>query len=584
MSFLPIVFRELLVAARKAATYRNRFWAPLVGVGICVAVVASMQGQGVVGSAQGPSLFYALSVLGLSYALIVGVRVTADCLSFEKRDGTLGLLFLTDLKGFDVVIGKLTATSLNSIYGLIALIPILAIPMQMGGVTGADFFRIVLCLLNALFLSLSVGIFVSALSYYDRKAMFTGFLTVVMVAAGPYAVLIYVETLDGPVALWLRLFTWMFLVVSPITPFLIVNFIDVGGGVLSPILLQGGLSEDMIFGAALVVSHGIAWLLLFIASRVLVSFVRQESQAAWLVSLKAWAHRVIYGSEFERLAHRRKFLDLNAFSWLTSRERLKAKYMWIFIGSVISIYAWNLRSQGDVMFDDGTLIPLGFIVHSFIKVWMASEACYRIAEDRRIGALELLLTTPLGPWEMVKGQFLALWYQFGMPLIFLFVVELVLIFGFATEARDQTGFQTRAMYLGAAFMLLVDCAMIGWVAMWNGVRYGSANRAIVQTVLVFLMVPWVLFYISVPLWETVRLLLTTNGILTLDLRWLGFEFLKFEFHWDRINTAGKVMMWVVVGIVFDVKMGLGRARRQLILNFRDCVSGFQLEREKEKGN
>jgi hypothetical protein len=543
-----------------------------------------MQGQGVVGSAQGPWLFYALSVLGLSYSLIVGVRVTADCLSCEKRDGTLGLLFLTDLKGFDIVLGKLAATSLNSIYGLIALIPILAIPMQMGGVTGLDFFRMVLCLLNALFLSLSVGIFVSALSFYDRKAMFAGFLTVVMIAAGPYAVMIYVETLDGPVLLGFRFFTWMLLIVSPLTPFLIVNFVDVSGGGLSAILLQGGWSEDMIFGVALIVSHSIAWLLLFIASRVLVSFVRQESQANWLVSLRAWAHQVIYGDEISRLAYRRKFLDLNAFSWLTSRERLKSKYMWIFIGSVIAIYVWNLKSQGDVMFDDRTLIPLGFIVHAFIKVWIASEACYRIAEDRRIGALELLLSTPLGPREMVKGQLLALWHQFGLALIFLFVVELVLIFVFATEARGQTGFQTRAMYLGAAFMLLFDSAMIGWVAMWNGVRYGSANRAIVQTVLGFLMVPWVLFYISVPLWETIRSLLTTNGNLILDLRWMGFDFLKFEFLWDRIDTAGKVIMWVVVGIVFDVKMGFGRARRMLILKFRDCVSGYQLETEKEKGN
>ena len=140
------------------------------------------------------------------------------------------------------------------------------------------------------------------------------------------------------------------------------------------------------------------------------------------------------------------------------------------------------------------------------------------------------------------------------------------------------------MYLGAAFMLLFDCAMIGWVAMWNGVRYGSANRAIVQTVLFFLMVPWILFYLSLPLWEAIRLVLTTNGILVLDLRWLGFEFLRFDFLWDRIDSVGKVILWVVIGIVFDVKMGLGRARRMLILHFRDCVSGYQLDREKEKGN
>jgi hypothetical protein len=55
---------------------------------------------------------------------------------------------------------------------------------------------------------------------------------------------------------------------------------------------------------------------------------------------------------------------------------------------------WNLKSQGDVMFDDRTLIPLGFIVHAFIKVWIASEACYRIAE--------------LAPWSCCCRRRLAL--------------------------------------------------------------------------------------------------------------------------------------------------------------------------------
>ena len=583
MRFLPIVVRELLVAARKAVTYRNRFWAPLVGLIILAGLVAGMEGQGALGSTQGRSLFSALSILGLIYSLIVGVRVTADCLSVEKRDGTLGLLFLTDLKGFDVVLGKLAATSLNSIYGLIALIPILAIPIQMGGVTGEDLFRMVLCLMNALFLSLSAGILVSALSYHDRKAMFAGFLTIATIAAGPYAVLVYVETLDGPVYLGLRLFVWLSLIVSPVSPFLIAN----GGSALGSNILQfiplQGWSSDMIFGLALIVSHTIAWLLLLIASRVLVSFVRQQSKSTWLDAARAWTHQFVYGNDIERRAHRRKFLDLNAFSWLTSRERLKSKYVWVFIGSIVVIYLWNLKTQGDIMFDDGTLIPLGFIVHSFIKVWITSEACYRIAEDRRIGALELVLSTPLGPWDIVKGQLLALWHQFGLPLIALFFIEIVLIFGFAVEPRDQTSFQTRAIYLGAALMLLIDSALIGWVAMWNGVRFGGANRAIVQTVVGFLMVPWVLFYITVPVWESLRALLTINGVLTIDLRWIGLDFLKFEFLWGRIDTAGKVMVWVIIGIVFDLKMGLGKARYSLIYNFRECISGFQVNQEKERG-
>src|SRR5437762_6345486 len=65
---------------------------------------------------HGRYLFRALFGFAFVYCLFIGARLTADCLSEEKRDGTLGLLFLTDLKGYDVVFGKLAATSVNSIY------------------------------------------------------------------------------------------------------------------------------------------------------------------------------------------------------------------------------------------------------------------------------------------------------------------------------------------------------------------------------------------------------------------------------------------------------------------------------------
>src|SRR5258706_227328 len=94
----------------------------------------------------------------------------ADCLSEEKRAGTLGLLFLTDLKGYDVVLGKLMATSLNRFYVLLAIFPPLAIPILVGGVTGGEFWRLVLVLINTLFLSLCAGMFVSSISRDERKA------------------------------------------------------------------------------------------------------------------------------------------------------------------------------------------------------------------------------------------------------------------------------------------------------------------------------------------------------------------------------------------------------------------------------
>src|SRR5207249_5364389 len=112
----------------------------------------------------GMALFVSMSILMNFYALLIGVLRTADCLSEEKREGTLGLLFLTDLKGYDIVLGKLAATSLNAFYGMLAIFPVMAIPLLAGGVTGTEFWRVALVSANNLLFSLAVGIFCSAIS------------------------------------------------------------------------------------------------------------------------------------------------------------------------------------------------------------------------------------------------------------------------------------------------------------------------------------------------------------------------------------------------------------------------------------
>src|SRR5436190_20690868 len=134
----------------------------------------------------GGALFQALGWMALGAALLSGLFFTSDCLSEEKREGTIGLLFLTDLRGFDVVLGKLLATSLRGFYALLAVFPILAVTLLMGGVTGAQFWKTALALVNALFLSLAAGLFVSAMSRDSQKALAaTLFLLALLVAGGP---------------------------------------------------------------------------------------------------------------------------------------------------------------------------------------------------------------------------------------------------------------------------------------------------------------------------------------------------------------------------------------------------------------
>ena len=68
------------------------------------------------------------------------------------------------------------ARSLNAFYGLLALLPFMAISLLFGGLTGAEFWRIALALLNTLFVSLAAGICVSAFSREARGAMAGAFV------------------------------------------------------------------------------------------------------------------------------------------------------------------------------------------------------------------------------------------------------------------------------------------------------------------------------------------------------------------------------------------------------------------------
>src|SRR5213083_2033731 len=103
MTFLPIVDRELRVRARMRSTYRFRLLAALGAIAL-VGFLLLMSGNLAAAGGYGGWVFYALAWLSFVYCLFGGARHTADCLSEEKRQGTLGLLFLTDLRPHDVVL------------------------------------------------------------------------------------------------------------------------------------------------------------------------------------------------------------------------------------------------------------------------------------------------------------------------------------------------------------------------------------------------------------------------------------------------------------------------------------------------
>src|SRR5262245_12231573 len=145
MKLLPVVGRELRAIARRPSAYWVRSGAALAAFG-AMGYVALVAAAGLPTANQGRSLFDLLSLGAFLYCAMAGIRGTSDALSQEKREGTLGLLFLTDLKGYDVVLGKLLSVSINSIYGILAVTPPLALAFMMGETNALSCLLLVGCL------------------------------------------------------------------------------------------------------------------------------------------------------------------------------------------------------------------------------------------------------------------------------------------------------------------------------------------------------------------------------------------------------------------------------------------------------
>lgn len=398
VTFLPIATRELRVAARKRNTFWVRVVAAIVGLVIGVAFMLIMALNNLPSASFGPALFGTLTWLSLAAALSAGIFFTSDCLSEEKREGTLGFLFLTDLRGHDVVFGKLLATSLRGLFALLAMFPILAITMTMGGVTGDHFWKATLALLNALLCSLAVGLFVSSISHDSQKAMGGTFLWLFLItAAGPIA--------DGIVAGVRHAgFAPYFSITSP--GFL---FVSAGAWGRSPYWLT------------LLVTQGITWVLFALAS-LLLPRTWQQKATKMTGATRGWVYAWKYGGRRRRERIRKKLLSRDPILWLACRERWQSLGIWLLaLIGVAAFVAVVLGLPAEVW---ATWQFIRWLFLFAFYLWASSQACRFFVEARRSGLTELLLAAPLSEGQIVRGHWRALLRMYGSPVLLLVALNL----------------------------------------------------------------------------------------------------------------------------------------------------------------
>ena len=161
----PVVHRELRAGARRPLNHWMRVGGALGGVIIFVIAVRNTPITSV-----GGQIFVGIHQLLILMILCIVPAITADCISRERREGTLGLLFMTPLRSWEIVIGKVVAqvlTAVNTIW--LAVIPMLAVPFVLGGVSKIE-------LAGRLCVELCAGMFcvaagIVATSLTDKRGM-----------------------------------------------------------------------------------------------------------------------------------------------------------------------------------------------------------------------------------------------------------------------------------------------------------------------------------------------------------------------------------------------------------------------------
>lgn len=516
MRFLSVADRELRCAARQKATYRTRWLTAAIFFGLLVWLLWAF--HGFTNQRAAPDIFKVFSVLTFLYCLFLGTARTADCISVERREGTLGLLFLTNLNSAEIIAGKLCSTALASVYGLMAIFPMLALPLLMGGITFGHFGRTVLGLLNGILFALAAGFLASVVSKRQFTAIALAMGLTVSLAGGlmlgAAAASSYGPT--RPLANWLAAF-------SPLYTLIAADGMRLFG-------------PNHFWHSAAGVA-GVSLGCLGLATLLLARTWRDRPKR-----VRAW-HRLRFWRRSERTpsagraALRRRLLAINPLFWLAGREPVTAP-VFMFLAVVLTTVTVYVAAPffGRVMRAGTATLVLGHLfawlwaglaIHALVLYYAAMSASQQLAEDKQTGALELILSTPTTERVISRG----LWLAYGRKMLFpallavlvhLFFIWVCMVMAsldppgriapgatpgeiFWSTLLDkplrgrvlewQFGFMLRVALL-ILLQLMLTWPTLGWVGRWLGLRMKHPGFAPMASLALLFAPPTLLFSLA----------------------------------------------------------------------------------------
>ena len=480
MNLLPIVVRELRVRSRRTADYRLRLGAGAI-VGLIVFGIVQSANRNPNGIFSAWRAFTWLAGMLFIFCLFEGARNTADSLSSEKREGTLGLLFLTDLKGVDIVLGKAAATGLNSLYSLLAAIPFLGVLLLVGGIAGGEFARVGLALINMLFFAVSAGLLASSATQRENQAM-------VFAAALVAGIVVLTPLIGMLVNLW----------IARSEPSLPMAFSPGCAGALAfePLYAK----HPRWFWISLGLSHALGWCGIALASRAVRRLGAAKEVAAAekpgsspTRSFSAARRKTAIVCEDDPIQARALMqCSSRKWIWTTAMVALALTNAWL----ILPILTSTLTIPPSALYQVMSITNVSVCVLFWLVV--AHSGARFLAEGKREGTLELLATTPAAGRTLLVGARRAVTRIYRGPMyLFILIKLLALAFLVGQELQYwghpsiQWHFEWRDSwrYILPISTTILTFFSVTRVAMWFGLRSGNPVKSAAKAMGIVFLAP-----------------------------------------------------------------------------------------------
>jgi ABC-type transport system involved in multi-copper enzyme maturation permease subunit len=409
---LPIIDRELRASARHPFTYYLR----TLGAGALLLASMFFGIEHGFESSIGGKLFSYLHFTMFYAIWILVPLLAADCISRERREGTLGLLFMTGLRGADIVVAKSAAHGLRALTLWIAVAPILALPFLLGGVSWQQVMLSVAINSSAMCWALAAGVLGSAWSKtwgraVLRAAIFALFAFLLMALLAGWGLTSILRS--GRAAPWTyssapSAYSW-FNLNYDYTFLLGLGFLTNLSNGLAAIIFRTITNGQLAwFGMMLFAISLLGLALAIYLAGAKTRRIWQEpppsTQQIWLQ--RTFCTPIVWISFFRRWMKRK--LETNPIGWLEQRTWSGRLLTWGWLAIIISLYSTILT---DPSFFQRTSTPQN-VMGWMLVLSMAISTAGSFRRERESGVLELLLVSPIGERTIISGRLRGLWNQF----------------------------------------------------------------------------------------------------------------------------------------------------------------------------